>query len=55
MPTNFRHQASTTHLREHVGIDSKGIPRGKALMARQRGYRLAEERKRNELTQAELA
>jgi DNA-binding XRE family transcriptional regulator len=40
---------------ERVGGDEQAEERRKALMARQSGYRLAEERKRHGLTQAQLA
>jgi DNA-binding XRE family transcriptional regulator len=40
---------------ERVGGQQEAEHRRKVLMARQSGYRLAEERKRNGLTQAQLA
>jgi DNA-binding XRE family transcriptional regulator len=40
---------------ERVGGEQKAERRRKALMARQSGHRLAEERKRHGLTQAQLA
>jgi ribosome-binding protein aMBF1 (putative translation factor) len=40
---------------EHVGGEEEAERRRKVLMARQSGYRLAEERKRRSLTQAQLA
>jgi DNA-binding XRE family transcriptional regulator len=40
---------------ERVGGEQEAERRRKALMARQGGYRLAEERKRRGLTQAQLA
>jgi DNA-binding XRE family transcriptional regulator len=40
---------------EQVGGSEKAEQRRKELMARQSGYRLAEERKRHGLTQAQLA
>jgi DNA-binding XRE family transcriptional regulator len=40
---------------ERVGGEKEAERRRKALMARQSGHRLAEERKRNGLTQAQLA
>jgi DNA-binding XRE family transcriptional regulator len=40
---------------ERVGSEREAERRSKALMARQSGHRLAEERKRHGLTQAQLA
>jgi hypothetical protein len=48
------HVGSRAHV-DRVGGEEEAERRRTALMARQRGYRLAEERKRRELTQAPLA
>lgn len=49
------HQWDRAAYVERVGGEDEAERRRKALMARQSGYRLAEERKRHGLTQAQLA